>query len=486
VGQHDGYNNHPAVEDLTSFRRHRPGLTSTAPKVATIARASRNNSQELGTSFTFTQRSACIHTTTYAQQPQQHAQTQHASPKINRRFRKKNRRKERQEAADADRTHNDNHDRNSSSSAEKAAAAFQIKETYSASSLSTSWTTPSVLASQHPAMQAVLQGVVLQQKSSRGSVVQAWATSHQSDEEEDEGVCSQDSDTENVELSAFDDEVVSNFTNKDSAFSEEVKSNNESLSIFGNNEEASEHADAKVEVLSSIAETDVASSKVGASNDDDVVLGSKSSIPCTRSVSSVSSFPSNTEQESSSLPSETVEYLKAWILSTEHIIYPYPTDQEKAKIMQDTGIELEQLTNWFAHDRKIYWPQVEARLQGKPYADVQVVSSITERNDDSAQVNSETAGKKSNSDFDVDINDAVVIEPAHDDSLQNEFESSSPSGGEKSDSPDDEDVPDSNAPAKSSSNSSKRKNAWYLPKASSATNENSSTSRDDEKEEAQF
>jgi hypothetical protein len=359
-------------------------------------------------------------------------------------------------------------------------------------------------------MQAVLQGVVLQQQSSRGSVVQAWATTHQSDEEEDEGCYSEDSDIENVELSAFDDEVVSNSTDKDSAFSEEVAINNEAVSIFSDKEEAFEHvdADAKVEVLSNIAETDAASSDVGDSNDvDDVVLGNKSSIPCTRSVSSVSSSPSITERESSSLPSVTVEYLKTWILSTEHIIYPYPTEQEKAKIMQDTGIELEQLTNWFAHDRKMYWPQVEARLQEKPSANVQAVSSITKRNDDSSEVgatdeivsssatNSEAAGKKS--DFVVDINDAVVeihdavvIESANDGRLQNDLETASPNGGVKSDSPDDEgeEFLASNAPSKSSSNSSKRKNAWYLPsKSSSATNEYSSTSRgDDEKEEAQF
>ena len=43
---------------------------------------------------------------------------------------------------------------------------------------------------------------------------------------------------------------------------------------------------------------------------------------------------------------ETVEYLKNWMMSPEHIAHPYPTEQEKAQIMQDTGIELKQLTNW--------------------------------------------------------------------------------------------------------------------------------------------
>jgi len=51
-------------------------------------------------------------------------------------------------------------------------------------------------------------------------------------------------------------------------------------------------------------------------------------------------------------------------MSPEHIAHPYPTEQEKAQIMKDTGIELKQLTNWFVNNRKRYWkPRVEARMQ---------------------------------------------------------------------------------------------------------------------------
>lgn len=75
------------------------------------------------------------------------------------------------------------------------------------------------------------------------------------------------------------------------------------------------------------------------------------------------------QRKSSSLPAETVEYLKAWMMSPEHIAHPYPTEQEKAQIMIDTGIELKQLTNWFVNNRKRYWkPKVEARLQQQAQA----------------------------------------------------------------------------------------------------------------------
>jgi 2-polyprenyl-3-methyl-5-hydroxy-6-metoxy-1,4-benzoquinol methylase len=69
-----------------------------------------------------------------------------------------------------------------------------------------------------------------------------------------------------------------------------------------------------------------------------------------------------------SLPQETVDYLKAWMMSPEHISHPYLREQEKAEIMAETGIELKQLMKWFANNRKRYWkPRVEAKLQMNYY-----------------------------------------------------------------------------------------------------------------------
>jgi hypothetical protein len=70
----------------------------------------------------------------------------------------------------------------------------------------------------------------------------------------------------------------------------------------------------------------------------------------------------NNKRKSTCLPPETVEYLKAWMMSPAHIAHPYPTEQEKLEIMADTGIELKQLTNWFVNNRKRFWkPQVEGK-----------------------------------------------------------------------------------------------------------------------------
>eukprot|EP00970_Alexandrium_tamarense_P001169 scaffold126_cov114-Alexandrium_tamarense.AAC.2 len=74
-----------------------------------------------------------------------------------------------------------------------------------------------------------------------------------------------------------------------------------------------------------------------------------------------------TSRKSASLPKETVDYLKAWMMSTKHISNPYPNKHnkhEKAEIMAKTGIEPKQLANWFVNNRKRYWkPRVEAKLQ---------------------------------------------------------------------------------------------------------------------------
>jgi len=65
-------------------------------------------------------------------------------------------------------------------------------------------------------------------------------------------------------------------------------------------------------------------------------------------------------KKKTALSSFAVEYLKAWMMSPNHIEHPYPSEDEKINIMNDTGIELKQLTNWFVNNRKRYWkPKVE-------------------------------------------------------------------------------------------------------------------------------
>ncbi|KAL7470329.1 hypothetical protein ACHAXS_010554 [Conticribra weissflogii] len=78
------------------------------------------------------------------------------------------------------------------------------------------------------------------------------------------------------------------------------------------------------------------------------------------STSRLSAAAAAANKKKSALSPQTVEYLKSWILHPAHIEHPYPTEEEKSKIMAETGIELKQLTNWFVNNRKRFWkPKVE-------------------------------------------------------------------------------------------------------------------------------
>ena len=77
-----------------------------------------------------------------------------------------------------------------------------------------------------------------------------------------------------------------------------------------------------------------------------------------------------------SLPSNVVDYLKAWIMSPEHINHPYPTEKEKEQIIAETGIELKRLNNWFVNNRIRYWkPKMDAlhRKQQKQTDDSRLI-----------------------------------------------------------------------------------------------------------------
>mmetsp|Transcript_24051 Transcript_24051/g.77231 ORF Transcript_24051/g.77231 Transcript_24051/m.77231 type:complete len:424 (+) Transcript_24051:159-1430(+) len=53
------------------------------------------------------------------------------------------------------------------------------------------------------------------------------------------------------------------------------------------------------------------------------------------------------------LAPEVTSYLKHWL--KEHIESPYPSEQEKAKLCEATGLTLKQVSNWFLNARKRLW-----------------------------------------------------------------------------------------------------------------------------------
>ncbi|KAI4376874.1 hypothetical protein MLD38_014583 [Melastoma candidum] len=53
------------------------------------------------------------------------------------------------------------------------------------------------------------------------------------------------------------------------------------------------------------------------------------------------------------LPGDTTSVLKAWWQS--HSKWPYPTEEDKIRLVQETGLQLKQINNWFINQRKRNW-----------------------------------------------------------------------------------------------------------------------------------
>ncbi|KAJ6958317.1 homeobox protein knotted-1-like LET12 [Populus alba x Populus x berolinensis] len=53
------------------------------------------------------------------------------------------------------------------------------------------------------------------------------------------------------------------------------------------------------------------------------------------------------------LPGDTTSHLKAWWQT--HSKWPYPSEEDKARLVQETGLQLKQINNWFINQRKRNW-----------------------------------------------------------------------------------------------------------------------------------
>ncbi|GFP97768.1 homeobox protein knotted-1-like 7 [Phtheirospermum japonicum] len=53
------------------------------------------------------------------------------------------------------------------------------------------------------------------------------------------------------------------------------------------------------------------------------------------------------------LPGDTTSVLKDWW--QQHSKWPYPTEDDKAKLVEQTGLQLKQINNWFINQRKRNW-----------------------------------------------------------------------------------------------------------------------------------
>uniref|UniRef100_A0A7S2V6E2 Homeobox domain-containing protein n=1 Tax=Fibrocapsa japonica TaxID=94617 RepID=A0A7S2V6E2_9STRA len=71
---------------------------------------------------------------------------------------------------------------------------------------------------------------------------------------------------------------------------------------------------------------------------------------------------SNTPRCKNELPPQAVKVLKEWLLSPQHIHFPYPTNEEKKDLITKTNISKKQLQTWFTNARRRIWRPLMERM----------------------------------------------------------------------------------------------------------------------------
>ena len=61
------------------------------------------------------------------------------------------------------------------------------------------------------------------------------------------------------------------------------------------------------------------------------------------------------------LPKPVTDILRNWL--NAHVQHPYPTDEEKAELMKQTGLTLNQISNWFINARRRRLPAMNRNKQ---------------------------------------------------------------------------------------------------------------------------
>ncbi|KAI0439288.1 homeobox KN domain-containing protein [Xylaria telfairii] len=64
----------------------------------------------------------------------------------------------------------------------------------------------------------------------------------------------------------------------------------------------------------------------------------------------------NKRKRRGNLPKEVTEKLRAWFLG--HISHPYPTEDEKQRLVRETGLQINQISNWFINARRRQLPHM--------------------------------------------------------------------------------------------------------------------------------
>ncbi|KAF0979203.1 hypothetical protein FDP41_001546 [Naegleria fowleri] len=85
------------------------------------------------------------------------------------------------------------------------------------------------------------------------------------------------------------------------------------------------------------------------------------------------------------LPKEAVEHLKNWLY--DHFQHPYPTEDEKSQLAEETKLTTTQVNNWFINARRRLWkPIIEKQTQKQAAAEAANASSEGKKGDEAIPV----------------------------------------------------------------------------------------------------
>jgi len=80
--------------------------------------------------------------------------------------------------------------------------------------------------------------------------------------------------------------------------------------------------------------------------------------------SMLSSHFEDPKKRRGNLPKAATNVLKKWLF--DHLFHPYPTEEEKSVLGQQTGLTMNQISNWFINARRrILQPMLESVRQAQ-------------------------------------------------------------------------------------------------------------------------
>ncbi|KAI0816289.1 hypothetical protein GGR55DRAFT_674492 [Xylaria sp. FL0064] len=94
------------------------------------------------------------------------------------------------------------------------------------------------------------------------------------------------------------------------------------------------------------------------------------------------------------LPKETTDKLRSWFIA--HLNHPYPTEDEKQELMKQTGLQMNQISNWFINARRRQLPAMinNARAESEATSRAAVNTGLLSTEQERERIDHDPGGKR--------------------------------------------------------------------------------------------